>query len=727
MPPSPTGPRYPTVAADGGGGANAWTNTGNVFASDASFATVDIPVAQTTNYLNTTGYGFNIPSTAIIDGIYIEFERKMDTNTQRVATTFTSLLKAGSLAGTPKPGTDLWPDTEAYVAYGGATDLWGITWTPAEINASGFGLAIMADNNLGGVHHVASIDTARITVYWHTAPASVTKTYLYKVYDGAQYLGNLPNVTSEFGFVQDINTAGTHLNIDVGVSADTSNLSTQNITDESGNPLTDESGNFLVTEGTPPIVDVGLSADPPLIKNGNRVYVYEYSHYWPNGKCMFIGVMERWEASYGGEDDGIRILVYSDGQDLDNYIARGSPYVLDQSQTAGANWAFGLGNSGRSGQTFVAGSGVTNIGAITVLLYVYGGDLLVSLSLYDNPTTRTLLASSFVYFSSATTGVDPYQFAFSNSASVTPGSSYYFEVAAVSGSGSLTTYGVDGNPYGNGIAYFYNTPYTDVDFYFQTFSGTGATSAVFNNVDPTVGMLYPIMLDYIARGGLINTYDLDSNSLTLSYTFNTNTIYEAIKAILSISPSTYYWYVDLGTDALYFKNSSTTPDFVFTKGRHLENITITATIENIKNQIYFSGGLTGSTNLYRTYADAESIAAYGVRLDRKSDNRVTLSATADAIGNTEIAKSKAEQYETTITILDGTMDITLLKPGKVIGFNGFGTFVDRLTAQIVSIDYSPSEVRLTLGILPKRLNPEFEKITRGLLAEQTVANPTAPS
>jgi hypothetical protein len=34
---------------------------------------------------------------------------------------------------------------------------------------------------------------------------------------------------------------------------------------------------------------------------------------------------------------------------------------------------------------------------------------------------------------------------------------------------------------------------------------------------------------------------------------------------------------------------------------------------------------------------------------------------------------------------------------------------------------------LTLGILPKRIVPEFERITRGLIAEQTIQNPTAPS
>ena len=93
----------------------------------------------------------------------------------------------------------------------------------------------------------------------------------------------------------------------------------------------------------------------------------------------------------------------------------------------------------------------------------------------------------------------------------------------------------------------------------------------------------------------------------------------------------------------------------------------------------------------------------------------------------DVAENKDEQYQTTVTVVDQTMDTTTLKPGLVIGFNGFGTFIDNLQAQIVRVDYAPEEVTLTLGLLPKRLTPQFEKITRGLIGLQTVDNPTTPS
>jgi hypothetical protein len=143
--------------------------------------------------------------------------------------------------------------------------------------------------------------------------------------------------------------------------------------------------------------------------------------------------------------------------------------------------------------------------------------------------------------------------------------------------------------------------------------------------------------------------------------------------------------------------------------------------------VFFTGGPTSGVNLYKSYANTGSVDLYGPKLKRLSDNRVTVAATADAIGQSAIIEGFDENYQTTVTILDTTMDITLLKPGLLIGFNGFGTFVDQILAQIVRVEYTPAEAKLTLGILPKRLHPEFEKITRGLIAQQTLANPTAPS
>lgn len=72
------------------------------------------------------------------------------------------LIKGGTIGGTDQAGTGSWPTTDAYASYGNSTDLWGRTWTTADINASTFGAAIAARVQNGTVR----VDHIRITVYY---------------------------------------------------------------------------------------------------------------------------------------------------------------------------------------------------------------------------------------------------------------------------------------------------------------------------------------------------------------------------------------------------------------------------------------------------------------------------------------------------------------------------------------------------------------------------------
>lgn len=745
---NPFGPQYPTVAADGANGFVAWTNPNNAKVEDGVSATDSVigpgGGGGFPNQLKLSAFAFNLPATAVIDGI--KLEAKVLSGATAVSDFDIHLETTGpvvtSTASALGYGVNSWPTGAlTWISWGGSTKTWGRTWTPAEINSASFLASIsgMPGTGTGSV----SVDSVRVTVWWHTAPATVPKRYLYKVFTSAgQYLGNLPNVISEFTYVQDINTAGTNINIECGVSADTSILATQHLLTEAGDFLTDEAGNRLVTESQTPVVSIGASTDQTLIKNGNKLVVYEYSTYYPNGLAKFSGRIEHWEAGFGGEGgfETIKLLAYSDGSDLDNYIARGSPYAytIDQSLTSAnssvvdSTDAFAGWN--RYGQTFIVGPGVTNLGALSVMLL---GTANVTVSLYTSPTSTTPLASATQAISTVTN--TEIQFGFTAPVTVTPGAQYFLTVTVAAGQSIQVWIQNTGDLYAGGQAYNSNygggsgggtwTPMTNQDLYFRTWSSLGSTTGTYTSQDPTNGMLIPIVQDYQLRGGVV-IYDsttIDATGLSLTYTFNTNTIYEAIKAVLTMCPNGFYYYVDLGTNTLYVKQTSTSADFTFTKGKHINELTIIASIENIKNQVYFSGGAVASVNVYVQKQSNTSVALYGVRLDRQSDNRVTDVGTAGTIASGGVSKQKDEQYQTTVTILGSSMDTNLLKPGKVIGFNGFGTFADRLTSQIVRLEYHPDYVVLGLGILPKRMTPEFEKITRGLVAQQTVANPTAPS
>jgi len=148
--------------------------------------------------------------------------------------------------------------------------------------------------------------------------ATIQKSHIYKVSRHGVELGLL-TVENELTFSYGINSAGSQITLNVPLSADTSGLSNEVITDETGATITDENNDPLYTEGAPDVV--GNQNDEIMIRNGNTVTVFEFSDYYPNGKQMFVGEINRWEASFGEGSNGIiKVLVYSQSQDLDNYL-----------------------------------------------------------------------------------------------------------------------------------------------------------------------------------------------------------------------------------------------------------------------------------------------------------------------------------------------------------------------------------------------------------------------
>lgn len=743
-----SGPLTTATAADGGGGTVAWANVNNAKVEDGALASCGAVGpgggGGTANQMNLTNFGFALPSNAIIDGIKLEAKVQTTGGASGNDDGRIWLLRNGGSttpADTPNDG-QAWGASLAWLTYGGSTSLWGRTWTPAEINHANFGASLSSHPSSGTA--TINIDSVRITVYWHyshdVSPADVPKRYLYKVFNDGFYLGNLPMVTSIFGYPLDINSAGAALSIECSVSADSAVLPGDRLVTEAGDPITTEAGEYIYTDGQPPIISRGNALDPTIIQNGNRIEVWEYSYYYPNGKLMYKGQVNRIEAGFGqGAENKIRLSVLSDGLDLDNKIARGSPFgytpdVTQSSQngTVAITQAGDKGGWLRYGQTWVVGAGVTKLGAIKLKLQ---GAADVTVSVYEYLNAPTPIGSVTQAVDTAGVATD-IQFGFPSLIDVAPGGTYFFAIS-VGANQSIIGYYNNVPVYSDGAMYSSSSggtgaPYLEVsgtDLYFIASSGVATTTVTYTSKDPTTEMLKPIIDDYVLRGGLINyaSDSVDATGLSMTVTFNTETILDAIKKILSVSPTGFYFYVDLGTDIIYFKQTLTTPTYKLIKGRHLNKINFIMSIENVKNDLLFSGTETGGTNLYTEYEDATSQSNYGQRLERKSDNRVSLQATADYIGTSFIAENKDEYFETTVTVLDTTMDITLFKPGQTVGLRGFGNFVDSLTLQIVRMEYSPVSVNLTLGNLPKRFTTEFENVIRGLTAQQTVANPSAPS
>jgi hypothetical protein len=754
MPPSPTGPLTPTVATDAGGGTVAWTTVSNAKVEDGAIASCGQigPGAGggTPNQLNVTSFGFNLPLAAIVDGIKLEI---------KVSTTdggggpgndgfgggggIYLVYNGGNTAYTNTPNrSQSWPTTGLiWRTYGSSTSLWGKTWTGADINNANFGASMSAFP--GHATSAINVDSARVTVYWHSPPHDIPQQMvpLYKVYDSIKgtYLGNLPNVTSQFALAQDINTGGAQITISCGVSSDTASRANSALTDEAGNILTDENSVNLSAESA--LQQVGIGTSGSLIRNGNTVQMTEYNRYYPNGKIMFSGVIERIESNFGGDtgDNDVKLTVYSDGSDMDNHLVRGSPftYTGDVSQTSqnstfvASYTADGDKFFGESscGQSFTVGASVTNVGAISLLL---NGTAYVSIAVYDSSAQTTYLGTTGQNVSVSTP--TEIQFTLPLHATVTAGNSYFFIVTTGTNQ-SINVYYSNANPYANGQMYTdtvgngNNYPLIGSDLYFKTFSTNGSTVATFTSVDPTNNMLKAILDDYNVEGGKIkyNSNTIDPSGYPLNYGFNTNTVYEGIQSVLSVASSGMYYYVDLGANLLYFKQANLTADIILTKGRHLNKLSVTTSIEYVVNAAYITGAVVAGNTIYTLDSDNTSIQSYGLRLQRHSDNNIPDTTAAHAVGSSMVTQHKNEGYLTNVTVPAYTMDITLLRPGLIIGFNGFGTFVDNLLAQIVHWDYTPDAVTLQLGLLPKRQTVAVEQVIRGLTALNTITNPISPS
>ena len=161
------------------GAGDAWGTPGNITANDASYATAGAQIGSgVTAALRADTFGFAIPTTATIRGIVLDIIRQEfregggiegggggDPGT--VTDHTVQLLKAGVAVGANKAitGSDLgaWPvNTDGTISYGSPTDLWGTTWTPAEINAAGFGAFLRATWANGE----ARVNFMRLTVYY---------------------------------------------------------------------------------------------------------------------------------------------------------------------------------------------------------------------------------------------------------------------------------------------------------------------------------------------------------------------------------------------------------------------------------------------------------------------------------------------------------------------------------------------------------------------------------
>ncbi len=144
--------------------------TGALGSDDSGYAY--ITESAMSNYsnsyvINCTTFGLAIPTGSIINGIMVSID-KHHTNNESIVDALVQLTKTGgALVGDNKADVSTpWPDTDAVVTYGGATDLWNTTWTAEDLNTTSFGVRVaVTANNVSRCSPY--IDYVKVTVYYY--------------------------------------------------------------------------------------------------------------------------------------------------------------------------------------------------------------------------------------------------------------------------------------------------------------------------------------------------------------------------------------------------------------------------------------------------------------------------------------------------------------------------------------------------------------------------------
>lgn len=116
-----------------------------------------------------TGYDFNIPATASITGIQVDFDYKtINAPANTVRDSNATILINGTMAGDDQSGYSPFYGTTGHVTLGGPGNTWGLQPSPSDVNASGFGFNVRFYSNIFGP--IISFENGVVmTVYYNNA------------------------------------------------------------------------------------------------------------------------------------------------------------------------------------------------------------------------------------------------------------------------------------------------------------------------------------------------------------------------------------------------------------------------------------------------------------------------------------------------------------------------------------------------------------------------------
>lgn len=156
-----------TGANDNSYGTVAWSSPGNITADDGVNASSNLDAFgnDPSNYLKATNFGHAIPTGATIDGIEVRYQAAEFTGDQVQEDRVRLVDESGTIGSTDR--SDGQSFTDLFVNYdkGGASDLWGDTWTESDIEDTDFGF-VLATSVESGFFGMNMVDAMWTKIYY---------------------------------------------------------------------------------------------------------------------------------------------------------------------------------------------------------------------------------------------------------------------------------------------------------------------------------------------------------------------------------------------------------------------------------------------------------------------------------------------------------------------------------------------------------------------------------
>lgn len=562
------------------------------------------------------------------------------------------------------------------------------------------------------------------------------KTYLYKVFRNNQYIGLLPQPANELTYVYNINTPGTAIELEIPAKFENVGAT---VVEEM---LVTQTGEAIVDENSINIdVSQTYSFNNIPIDLGNEVQVWMYSERYPSGLKVFAGLISRWTSSH--INDNLRITVLSWGVQLSNYMLSSDPsgQAIDQESynnelTMSLNSKDTFAN--RVSQSFTIAA-PTTIGSFKIACRASSSSTTNQLvwQLYNGTPSSpgSLIDTGTVTLSDTVINLQTFQL----TASLTLAAGNYF-ISMYNPNFPTSDYGTPLVEYSTASSYAGGgmftstdqgatwTAVTNGDLAFVISSATGSTSLTFVNNDPGTIVLR-IMAQLVSQGSKITytTSTIRTTSTSVNYSYGVATVLEGIQKALALSPAGFYWYIDPASNIFYFLQMIQTATHKMSLGKHINELELTYTLENVRNVVVFSGGDSGGSNIYTLNTSTASKASNGQWLQKLSDSRVTTVADADILTSNFLGQNYLPTFQTKIVVPDSVYDIETFDIGETVGFQNFNSLIDSLVLQIVGKEYHPNYIVLSLGSVPPIATSEYDQLRNRLDALDTMNNPSTPS